>query len=197
MPVDFNALLSKKMRWPTKGDAPFRKTGTQQDAYFWTRGEQRKYAMAESYKLAADILVDQAVCLSHGDRDYLAYPILFSYRHYIELSLKMMIASYGSPIWDRHELDVLWKKLEEIFVEYGVEDPDGATKAAKRIVLEFAKIDPKSFSNRYPVDTKGEEIAHSMEALDLANLKDVMEGLGRYFGGTDSYLEHLKESAAY
>jgi len=60
------------------------------------------------------------------------------------------------------------------------------------IVAEFAKVDPKSYSYRYPVDIHGKEIPLGVEVLDLAVLKDVMDGVGGYFTGSDGYLDHLE-----
>jgi hypothetical protein len=50
----------------------------------------------------------------------------------------------------------------------------------------------KSYSYRYPVDIHGKEIPLGVEVLDLEALKDVMDGVGGYFTGSDGYLDHLE-----
>jgi hypothetical protein len=60
------------------------------------------------------------------------------------------------------------------------------------LLQNFAKVDPKSYSYRYPVDIHGKEIPLGLEVLDLAVLKDVMDGVGGYFTGSDGYLDHLE-----
>lgn len=48
-------------------------------------------AMIDGYKMAADCLVDDADD-SERKRNRLIYPIVFCYRHFLELSLKHVIA---------------------------------------------------------------------------------------------------------
>ena len=49
--------------------------------------------MAEGYKRAADLLIERAK-ESTQLRNMLVYPIVFCYRHYLELTLKAMLATY-------------------------------------------------------------------------------------------------------
>ncbi|MBO9501648.1 hypothetical protein [Brevundimonas sp. A19_0] len=62
------------------------------------------------------------------------------------------------------------------------------------IVAEFAKVDPGSFSYRYPVDTKGKLIELAHDRLDLGALADVMNAVDGYFSGCDGYLDHLQSA---
>jgi hypothetical protein len=58
-------------------------------------------------------------------------------------------------------------------------------------VAEFAKIDPGSFTFRYPVSPEGQPLELDVERLDLAQLRDVMDGINGYFSGTDGYIDSL------
>jgi hypothetical protein len=49
-----------------------------------------EYAYREGYRKGAQILV-RAVEETQSDQDFLVYPIVFLYRHHIELALKRVI----------------------------------------------------------------------------------------------------------
>lgn len=53
-------------------------------------GHDEFYRYADGYKRAANILVDH-VDQNNCDQDFVAFPVLFLYRHYIELKLKEII----------------------------------------------------------------------------------------------------------
>ena len=154
--------------------------------------------MAEGHKIGADLMVEKA-----GESDYrrdcLVYPIIFNYRHYLELSLKTLIALYGPIVgvlenWKTHDLVVLWKTFKQVLAGYGDEDTDGTDPVVEIILAEFAKIDPRSYAWRYPVDTSGRAIPVALLELDLTVLKDVMKAMDGYFTGSDGYLDHLRSA---
>ena len=110
-----------------------------------------------------------------------------------------MISTYGpnvgiQAIWDTHNLITLWKSFSNLLEQYGTEDPDDADGIVAQTVAEFAKIDPGSFSHRYPVDTSGHPLPLTHEMLDLEILMDVMDGVAGYFSGCDGYLSKLKDA---
>jgi hypothetical protein len=108
----FESLLHKEFKWPKAGDTPFSASEhPQRNAYINRFGHGRLLHMMTGYKLAADILVEKAQTSQHSDRDVLVYPILFNYRHFIELSLKylspcMAQRSKSSPTGTRMTLPV-------------------------------------------------------------------------------------------
>ena len=85
----------------------------------------------------------------------------------------------------------LWATFFDLIERYGTTDPDEADPAVGEIVLQFAKIDPGSYSYRYPVDRKGKPIPIAYNDLHLPTLKDVINGVAGYFSGTDGYLSSL------
>lgn len=124
---------------------------------------------------------------------------MFLYRHCLELELKYIISIYGptvsvAPIWNSHNLVALWQAFERVLEGYGVEGDDSANPVVRGIVVEFAKIDPQSFSYRYPCDTNGNVIPVDQNALHLETLKDVMDGVFGFFTGCDGYLNHINAS---
>jgi hypothetical protein len=108
-----------------------------------------------------------------GIEDFRAYPVVFLYRHALELYMKAVLL-VGSPMLsikgqrevDRqqllktHNLDVLRQDLERIFAAYGWEWDLGSPHFRtvddfRAVVGEFHTVDAGSYAFRYPLDTKG------------------------------------------
>jgi hypothetical protein len=180
---------------PGSGDTLFRLTapGTTPNV------EHSWLAYAKSYKDCADKLVE--VC-GKDSFEVDIYPIVFLYRHYLELELKSVIAL--SHIWESVALDGddARKRVESVLG--GSHSHDLMTllslckSACERIGLlqgenfrnsytafavcieEMASRDPGSFAFRYPVDKKlnGHRTAHA--PIDLANLSKTVERLSLF-----------------
>jgi hypothetical protein len=151
--------------------------------------------MADGYRVAGDCLVDEALSERHT-RDVLVYPIVFCYRHFLELSLKCLISFYGprlgtKPEWKSHDLRRLWLRFERLIDHLRPGESDDGTVAARQCIMEFAKVDPGSFSFRYAVSNKGQTLELPLDRIDLAQMKDVMAGLYGYFSGCDGFLDHV------
>ncbi len=192
----FEDILNSDFRWPMEGDTPFVEAADPMDNALIAKDDfARLVLMTDGYKRAADIAV--AHCAEHPvDRDFLVYPIIFNYRQFIELSLKYQLATHGRPVdieanWNTHKLEDLWQGFEKMLERYGTPDPDEADPVVASVVAQFAKIDPKSDSYRYPVDQKGAPLPMAFAATHLHNLADVMQGVAGYFSGCDGYLSDL------
>ncbi len=197
--MDFEAILNQPFRWPKPGDKLFQVSPHWDgNAYVADHPHSRMVMMMNGYKRGADLMVERATSYP-PDRDTLVFPIIFNYRQYLELYLKYLISYYGltlgvEAIWDSHDLARLWARFEEILEGSGAADDDGATAAVVQIIAEFATVDPRSFSYRYPVDTKGQAIELAHEHLDLVALADVMKGVDGFFSGCDGYLDALQSA---
>ena len=189
------ALIQTEFRWPTKGDHPFIKAAEPSDnAHIAEDDFARLVLMTRGYKMAGDLMVARTV-ESPSARDILVFPIIFNYRHFIELSLKYQLATHGplveiEPNWRTHDLALLLGNFLEMSERYGNPDPDTADPVVGQIILEFAKMDPRADALRYPVDRMGNPIPVASAALDLANLADVMNGVEGYFSGCDGYFSN-------
>ncbi|HST37381.1 MAG TPA: hypothetical protein VLK25_12230 [Allosphingosinicella sp.] len=193
----FRSILESEFRWPRAGDQPFAQSERWQDnAYLDRNGHGRLVMMMTGYKEGADLMVKRTLDDSRK-RDSLVFPIVFNYRQFIELSLKYLIATYGHTVgiqanWKDHELAILWQEFIKVLRGYGHRDFNEGDQAAAQVVAEFAKVDPQSFSYRYPVDKKGRPIPLRHDELNLAQLAAVMTALDNYFSGCDGYLDHLQ-----
>lgn len=192
----FESIIRKDFRWPRKGDLPFVVDAEpRNNALISGQIKGRMYEMITGYKSAADLMVAH-VEKNSRERDILVCPIIFCYRHYLELSIKDMLSVYGSHVgisenWKTHSLTVLWHEYEEMLRRFGTTDPDEADPIVGEVVAEFAKIDPKSDAYRYPIDNKGNALPLSVTELHLPTLMDVMSAVSNYFGGSDGYLDSL------
>lgn len=192
----FEEIIREDFRWPAAGDLPFVEAiNPLENANIAASASTRLVLMMDGYKKGADIMVDQAV--QHGsERDFLVCPIIFNYRHFLELSLKFMLATFGRHVeieanWNTHKLEVLWKDFETMLERFGTSDPDNADPIVAEVIAQFAKIDPGSYSYRYPIDQKGKALPLELTDLYLPTLKDVMQAVANYFTGCDGYLDHL------
>lgn len=198
-PTDFESLLQPGFRWPTLGDQPFTASDQwQNNSYIAPYGHGRLVMMMTGYKMAADLMVGQ-VAQSRHDGDALVFPIIFNYRQFVELSLKYLIATYGRSVsveaqWSTHDLTILWSTFMAVLEGYGHEDVEGTDAVVATIITEFARVDPRSFSYRYPVDTKGNLVNLAHQEVDLHRLADVMTGIDGYFSGCDGYLDSLQSA---
>ena len=191
----FEDVLNTEFRWPRQGDTPFVAADDPSDnAEIEDNGFSRLALMTEGYKKAADLMIE--VSTADADtRDTLVFPIVFSYRQFLELSIKYHLATYGrrvgiEPNWHSHDLAQLWAEFLAMLDAYGTVDPDEADPLVGETVLEFAKIDPGSYAYRYPVDRQGNPLPMVYSELYLPELADVMNGVAGYFTGCDGYLNN-------
>ena len=192
----FEKILETEFRWPKAGDRPFVIADqSQNNASIPGDDFTRLVAMTEGYKQAADLMVIQTES-DETTRNFLVYPIIFNYRHFLELSLKYHLATYGPrvgipPNWKSHDLALLWTAFVAMLEQFGTLDPDDVDPIVGETILQFAKIDPDSYSHRYPVDRRGDPVPVEQADLHLPTLADVMNGVAGYFSGTDGYLSDL------
>jgi hypothetical protein len=119
--------------------------------------------VAKSYKLAADALVERA--LSKHEAQEIHYPIIFLYRHSLELYLKAMLKQ---PPAD-HDLNTLIELLQR---EAGKQVPSWIEGR----VRDFHEIDRQSDAFRYATGPDCDELW-----VDLHRLKAVMDRLAAAF----------------
>jgi hypothetical protein len=152
----------------------------------------------EGYREAADKLVHDVV-ESGANQDILVFPISFLYRQYIELQLKHIIRESriflgeGSTFPEHHRIQDLWHTANALIAtiikdhDHTIKDyiTEADVKAIKTIITEFVKVDPDSFSFRYPNDKKGNRNLDGIEYINLRKLHDQMdilkEKLDKYY----------------
>ncbi len=114
-------------------------------------------AYVDGYKNAADYLVDYSA--ERHEMDSLVYPIMFLYRHYLEIQLKdilrMLYLHHGKTCSTPtdHKLFELWCEVRPLMEEvYGDFEDIERNNYIEARVKEVVQVDVGSYAFRYPVD---------------------------------------------
>ena len=176
-------------RWPKDGDRLFIESEWAYDAHIVRDPGERFYRMPMGYKRAGDILVDQAAT-DVADRPNVIYAALFCYRQFIELSLKHLIEEFGrGKVYEprnTHDLSRLWERFMFVVDERGSNEWIGLD-TAQRLIAEMHDADHKADGFRFPTAADGAPFIFGDRGIDLANLREVIQGLGNFFESV--YLE--------
>lgn len=133
------------------------------------------FELAESYRVAGDKLVDQALI---EEIEYeLICPIIYTYRHSTELYLKSVLEKNKKI--EHHDLEKLYNRFK-LFIkkEFGEVPPAWF----EDIILVFHDFDGNGTTFRYGDEIKIEEII-----VDLRHVKTKMNQLARIFQRIDLY----------
>jgi hypothetical protein len=186
--------LAQEYRWPKKGDRLLR------DSDDWDRGvefsndEIARHVHIWSGYMGAGAALIEASEEDRNERHFLIYPILFNYRHGIELAMKWVIAQYGhySTVEigdiDHHNLLKLWELCKQIIIEVGSEHESIAF--VELLIKDFHDLDKSALAFRYSRNKNGALIALPDGMIDLQNIREVMEGVSHFFDGVDGQLDH-------
>lgn len=162
----------------------------------WSPSDWSLYA--SGYKEAGDALVNKIENQSSG-HDTLVYPILFLYRQYLELHIKLSIRTVklflgeGHKIPQGHKIEVLWEVLDGLYQRAFPEQSTEPLDQTGRLIREFAKVDPYSTAFRYPVDLEGNPSLLGLQAINLRNVRDVIAKMDMLLSGAHDYAyEHLQ-----
>lgn len=161
----------------------------------WTGNPKDDFGVfAKGYISAADHLA-KSLLQRPRFSDYEAYPVVFLYRHALELSLKHIIYrcaelgalrevdSIQSELHNNHRLPSLMEaaaaSLSLLFP--GDELLSRIIPVCRQTCLELSEIDPDSFAFRYPMDKKGRYATRTHLTLNLSSfalhMTEVLESL--------------------
>jgi hypothetical protein len=154
------------------------------------------------YKEAGDLLFQHT--LEKGRQNVLVFPIIFSYRHYIELILKEIISNnwdylgINKPFPKDHNIYELWKICRESIQksDYLIDPQYAQSKEYQKEIVQvydsleddlkiFAEIDPDSQRFRYPVNNKGNPLGIDNKQLIALyqNLPALVTRISYYLNG--------------
>lgn len=152
-------------------------------AYFgWQDKSKALWGLKYGYKNSADELVNIALLKGEeGDLltlDTYIFPILFLFRHAIELSLKIIYYRIYGQVIQIHELDKLWSKVYEALIQNFNIDKHPITgidfQELKEIFAELQNVDRKSDVWRYLIDNNDTLYFTDDKHIDYVNLRDVL-----------------------
>src|SRR3990172_9417358 len=112
---------------------------------------------AIGYKNAADYLVEQVVKTRSG-LDFLVFPIIYLYRHYFELRMKLLyrdlcrlLSEHDDPPCT-HKLGRLWGMVKKRLIKVFPDENQEQYENIGELIGKFENVDPASTAFRYPVD---------------------------------------------
>jgi len=183
-------------RWPRPDDQLLRRVVSWYDAMVFSDDPVERHAlMSNGYFRAGHVLIDQCLENFH-ERHVLIYPILFCYRHALEMTMKGLLESYGhrfgvSAPEPNHNLWRLWESCKAIFAQIDNENSAADTLIVEKLIKEFHDLDARAEAFRYPVKKDGTSIDLPNDAFNLSDLRGVLESLENFFSGADGYLDNL------
>jgi len=168
-------------------------------------GPNCDWAIATGFKEAADRVVDSLAQNDTRKRvDIFFFPVVYLYRHAIELCLKRLVVDgvelglLGEDdalknILSEHNLHKLWNKVRFVLKSVWPNGDDTDLKAAERMIIEFHQADESGQRLRYSQDKDGKSHADTLPSpIDLARLRESMRGLFTFFDGCSAGLAEAK-----
>jgi hypothetical protein len=157
--------------------------------------EQRYMA---SFQEAGNALVGHI--LDGGIQDLLVFPMLFAYRHWLELRLKSLIAlgrrwREEPPKAQRgHRLQTLWPKARAD-IEAAFPGDSADLDALSAVINELAQVDPESQTFRYARNRKGSlNLADGPRNLNVAHIAAVMQKIALILDGAADGMDEMMRS---
>ena len=200
-------LSCRSVPWPTTKDHLFK-----EDSDWWHNaridlGGKNWESYAAGYKEAGDLLAMRFI-RKWQSNDVLTYPMVFLYRHYVELRLKQLIilgqralnepAQFNSEASENHQLLQLWKSCREILEKladkgFWPKDPVNILDGVGGLIREFHTKDPSATNFRYPVTRKlqgGQPTLPHLNCVGVRNLYKMMRRLDSFFGAQIDGIRH-------
>lgn len=175
--------------WPKRGDRLF-VSGGPGPLYVHVLGEPFPFPVA-GYKRAGDTLIQGLI--EHGRDDALVYPIVFCYRHYVELRLKELIDlldkldEADKSYRNNHNLDELWSIILSRVNRNDYRDEQEAFDAVGQCVAELHEVDARGTGFRYRQQLQ-------VSQINLLNLYSVMDGVATFLDSLSDFLTNTIEN---
>ena len=177
----------------------------------FTSDSKRDFGVfAKGYRRDADRLAESLISAPRFT-DYEAYPVVFLYRHALELSLKHIIYSAAlisafqfSPSADGnlrndHRLPPLASGAAQLLALLFPNDASlrMLMREISAICNDWNDLDPRSYAYRYPIDTQGKPSTKRHQVVNLRSLafrmSKVLESLETLHFGLDIETDKAQE----
>ena len=161
----------------------------------WEFGNKHRfYNYIKGYKASAEatyqLFIEKSKNSEIDFQDTICYPLVFLYRHIVELYLKWLYVSLMNPsneelkiyIKKGHSLIELWDSIKPEIVALGKRVGYRVDSSAIRhYIISLSNEDSLSMSYRYPIDLKLKVHHEEWKYLDIVNLHDKMNLFFNYF----------------
>ena len=162
----------------------------------WSHFRADLYAFA--YKDAADGLVE-AMANRQVPLDSGIYPLLFLYRHSLELQFKLMLKSARALTgkepknYDKHPLMPLWSELRHLLKDLGLERSDANATAVHEFIRQLDDVDPDSMAFRYATTNSGKDHLPDVTHINIRHLREVLNSVFVWLNGTYSWIGEMEQ----
>ena len=154
----------------------------------WIREDwQKYYDLADSYKkhinsLLAKEALDEGI---YSERDIL--PILFLFRHYVELVFKSLILQKNGGFPKNHDIILLMEEMQKLHPNFSL------SEQYKKSVEFIQQLDPKGDAFKYPFSKSNEEFfVCNNETLEKGLLLSLVTiGISGFFQEIDKYFNSI------
>lgn len=159
------------------------------------------------YKNSADILLDKAIEEGLKNRidilDTFIFPILFLYRHSIEISLKLIYKEATGKLFDEHNILKLWNKIDKEVIRMLIDK--NAITIEEEVLNEVRELLEELHGNtlkelqgtdkngdvwRYLINKKGNLYFNECKFIDYPNLKETINYIY-------SFLDYIYDAIYY
>jgi len=153
---------------------------------------ERDGALVRGYEVAANVLLSLAAGLLGVIPDdagvhLMAPPIVYLFRHALELKLKFYIRGLEEHLGKtrsepkEHDLRRLWARYAELVVEHVPEmRGDARLEVARRFFEEFQDDDRESTAFRYSTDRAGQQQLAKFDAINVGRFGDSARTILRF-----------------
>lgn len=200
-----------KHSWPQNRDRlfPKKERSSQTGACLgdsWFADPDWDYLYREGWYEQASLTAQHLMDESRSIRPFpgLLLPMLYSYRHYLELSLKAIILDYsaiaGMPCpqiaEESHGLMPLWNKAKPLLKRQFPSSSDPAPRIVETCLNDFHAIDSSSQTFRYAKNRNGKSTSDFLPQVNVAQLCRTMENLHSFFEGCSMWVDEALSSKA-
>lgn len=189
--------MTKKFKWlSAEGDWWL-------NAYAWPQKEGPTLTPSPwgrytySFREAAESLVARVLNREPGTIDLLLFPILYLYRHYVELATKTYTQELNQLLGRDHKITHKhglgrWKTMFKLVGELISADPP-RFEDADIMVDELIQVDPDSLAFRYPELKDGSPSAPDLEYVNIRRLAEGMAHVYEAIGWIEGVIAHEEE----
>jgi hypothetical protein len=207
LPIDFGSPLD--VRWPSASDTLYGPSADRASTVSLGWAQSLEGIRATAFKAAAGVLAETiAVRGPHRpELDVLAYPLLFCWRHYVELELKQLIPSARQLLEEppdpkekpHHHLRELWSICRNLLERIDSRNSDDYDNAG-RLILELDGLDPDGQHFRYAwtkatkKDPRTPTLA-SVDKLAIDRIHADLTGLATFLEAAEAQIDSLTEAS--
>ncbi|CAX53287.1 conserved uncharacterized protein (plasmid) [Erwinia billingiae Eb661] len=156
-------------------------------------------AYTEGYRRAADILI-RHIDETARDQDFLVYPVVFLYRHHIELQIKQVTGLARQLLRDNaprgsekvtHNLNSLWEVARKVLLEADDTLSPSDFSRVSAVVRALNEADLRATGFRYARTIEGGRSLEGIQYINTRRFGEQMAAASDDLDGIDDGLRYL------